>query len=137
MKVNPVFTELELNSVPYEKLEYNHTNQIVLYVDDVNEQRWKVTFIATQAVRMYGIDIGYNYNSETFNDYYYEDDVGVRKFRNYIFEIDKSDWINEIKNKVYRDTDLFNELERAKHYLVIFYDFALEIIAKTLEVKKI
>lgn len=124
MKTKPVFSELEINNVPFEKLEYNNTDKIILFVDDINEQRWKITFFKMLGIKLLSIDLGYNYNSKDFKKYYYEDRNGIRHFKKYILEIEESEWINDLKK-----THELEELKEARHYLVTFYDYALEVIA--------
>lgn len=136
MNIKPALQEIELNAVPNEKLEYNSTDKVVIFVDDVNECRWKITFITTIAMRMLSVDIGYNFNSKDFKMYYYKDSEGTMRFHNYIFEIDNSNWINALKKEVSKNMNIFYDLDKSKHYLVVFYDYELEIIANRIELEK-
>ena len=56
MKTKPVFSELEINNVPFEKLEYNNTDKIILFVDDINEQRWKITFFKMLGIKFIRVE---------------------------------------------------------------------------------
>ena len=137
MKTKPIFNELQIHNVPCEKLEYADDGNICIWVDDINEKRWKLTFVDMQSLKITSMDLGYNFNSNDFNKYYYVDENHVRRFRNHVLEIEDSEWIKALKLKAASNSDVFEGLNEARHFLIKFYDYEVEIIAHCVKVEKV
>ena len=78
------------------------------------------------------MDLGYNFNSIDFKDYHYCIN-DCRCFHNYIFQIEESELIKELKTK---NSLELKELSVAKHFLIGLYDYQVEVVAYDLKVER-
>ena len=94
MKIKPYFKELEINTVPLENLSFSHDSNMCLLVDDINEKRWKITFVGILFFKVISMDLGYSFNSIDFKEYHYcINQLFVQQF---LFALHYIPWIKRV-----------------------------------------
>lgn len=137
MKIEAVHKELQLNSIPNEQVIYSSDEKMFILVDDVKENRWKLTFNCMECFRVCTIELGaYNFNSKEFNQYRYIKN-GCRYFLNYIFIVKDSEWLKQLKLKESYGASAFKELKDLKHFLIACEDYEIEVIAQDIDVSAV
>jgi len=120
--------EFEIHGTPLEKICIEEC-KVTIELDDINEERYIVTFIPYQAIKI-----------TTFDcmpiDYYFSDQcIKEGRYHCYILEMTDSPWIKQLK------TDLIDEnanfLNKSKHFLIPLRQDIIEIVAHKVDIKKV
>ena len=139
MKMKIANNDLQLNTVPMEKLVFDETeNKYYILLDDINCIRWKVSFESLQSLKISVLETK-NLNFMKGGDF--PDDCFVNGelhecFQSYIMEVLDSNWIKELKD----DTNMSNnnmQIKKIKHFLMVTYDYIIEILAMNLKLEKL
>lgn len=143
MKTKIFSKRLQLHNVPLERLVFdsNKMEDQYILVDDKNEVRWKIKIKVLQALKITTIDCA-NLNffeGRDFCDECFEEEGGypVAQFRNYIMEVQDSEWIKELKSSLKEVDPEADFMDKAKHFLIPCYDNIIEVIAWNIELEQL
>ncbi len=119
--------EFEIHCTPLEKVELD--NSIVIYLDDVNEIRYKLVFKVHQGLKVTTIDCA------SYVEYECNDCIKNGIYHRYILENTSSNWIKELRNNLTDNDATF--LDKTRHFILPLQDRVIEIIAWDIEIIKI
>ena len=126
MKTNVIMRDFEIHSTPLEKISID-SNSIEILLDDVAENRYKISAKPYQAIKIVTIDCASSVDYH--NDYCFRDG----RYHRHILLIENSDFLNTLREK----TSENNFLEKAKHFVLPLQDNIIELIAYDLNVEKV
>jgi len=118
--------DFEIHTTPLEKISID-TNSIEIMLDDIYEQRYKISARPYQAVKIVTIDC------VSSADYYNEFCFRDGRYHRHILQIENSDLINELKEN---GTSL-PFLNDAKHFVLPMQEIIIEIVAAELKVERV
>lgn len=128
MRVKVFLPDFEIHTTPLEEISMDpHTIDIVL--DDINEQRFKITAKPYQAMRVTTIDC------VSGKDYYNEFSFRGGRYHRHILQIEDSPIIKELRANLIDSGSTF--LDDAKHYVLPLQDNFIDIVATGFTVKKL
>jgi len=116
----------EIHTTPLEKISID-TNSIEIFLDDINENRYRISAGPYQAIRIVSIDF---VSSE---DYYNKFCFRDGRYHRHILQIEKSDFLSELI-KMTSNTDI---ISNAKHFAFPLQEILIEIIVYELNVERI
>lgn len=122
MEVKIVTKIPEINTTPLEKIVVG-TNKVQIEFDDVEEERWEITFCPFQAVEVTTFDCS---NLELTES---KDAIIDGVYHSYILEIIDSPLIKRLKEELATRDSEANFLENAHHYIFPFQENTVEIVA--------
>jgi hypothetical protein len=117
MKIEIVEENLKIHEIPLEEIIIKG-NEIKVFFDTEDEQRYCITFKTCQAIKVVTIDC-----------------VDVHKYLDNnkripnILEIIKSDWICELKSQLQKNDCTADFMDNAHHYVILSFEQLTEIIA--------
>lgn len=117
MEIKIVNTGFMINETPLEEINIKNSRVTIIFDDDF-EKRRKVSFCPYQGVKVTTIDC-INANLFLIN--------GKRSFN--MLEVSDSQWLIILKENLRKHDYMADFLEKAHHYVLIFQDTMLEIIA--------
>ncbi|MBR7099705.1 MAG: hypothetical protein IKC91_00940 [Clostridia bacterium] len=126
--INIVRKDFEIHVTPLEKIELSGSS-IVVWLDDIHENRIKLNFKVFQALKVTTIDcvsMEKFYNKNCFVN-------GV--FHRHILEMENSPWIEELRNNLVDDSADF--LNKSRHFILPLQDNIIEIVAWNIELQKL
>jgi hypothetical protein len=125
MKTKVIMQDFEVNTTPLEKISID-TNSIEILLDDIAENRYKISAKPYQAIRIMTIDCVSSVDYH--NDYCFRDG----RYHRHILLMENSDFLNVLKEKASEP----NFLEKAKHFVLPLQENIIEIIAYDVKVEK-
>jgi len=146
MKIKIVSKDFIMHNVPLERLVFdaNSVKDTCLLVDDVNEKRWQISFKCLYALKLTDMDYaGLDFRKgKDFPDDCFEGSTEQNRiFRKFIFEVEDSKWIKELKTKEPESAlpkhKYASDVGKARHFLLLCYDYIVEIIAWDLELVQV
>jgi len=126
METKIVIKDFEIHTTPLEKMSIS-ANSIEIFLDDIKENRIKITAKPYQAIRITTIDCVSSL--EYKNDYCYRDG----RFHRHILEIEDSSLINELKGKA-SDSSF---LAIARHFVLPLQENIVEIVAYDIKLEEV
>ena len=123
-----VTKDFEIHTTPLEKVIMD-AYEIQIFLDDINEKRYKIRICPYQAYRIVTIDC---FSIATYyNEYCTRDGV----YHTHILEVVESEWIKELKNSLTDTHAIF--LNEAKHYVLPLQENVIEFVAKGFDMVEI
>jgi hypothetical protein len=121
--------KLRIHTVPLEDIRVDGT-KVTVFLDDVNVNRWKLTFCPFQAIKITTIDCCWSETPD--GEEYFTDGHYVR----YISEKCDSKWIKQIRKKL---ISAYNEdyTQSSHHYVMILGDNLVEVMAWNVEIEHV
>ncbi|PEL08419.1 hypothetical protein [Bacillus sp. AFS017336] len=111
-----------IHTVPLSEITINDGIKRIEF-DDVDENRWRVSFKTTQAWRITTVDCF------DFEPLYIKEAFDNGFFQKYIFIVEQSSWIAELKAVLKENDHSATFMDKANHYIFILGDEVVEIIA--------
>ena len=127
MKAKIFMRDFEIHSTPLEEIIINAC-EIKIFLDDVNEERYKITICPYQAFRVTTADcflITTYYNEFCFRD-------GI--YHTHILEIEDSEWIKNLKETLTDEHATF--LNDVKHYVLPLQENVIEFVTNKFNIIK-
>ena len=125
MVINVFMPEFEIHTTPLESISIN-ANLIEIFLDDISENRYKISTIPYQAIKIVAIDCVSS--AEYYNEFCFRDN----RYHRHILQIDNSDFMNELRKN--GDLEFINN---SKHFALPLQDIMIELAAYNLKVERI
>ena len=116
----------EIHTTPLEKISID-TNSIEIHLDDIYENRYKISAKPYQTIRIVSIDF------VSSMDYYNEFCFRDGRYHRHILQMENSDFLNGLIKTTANATILNN----AKHFAFPLQDILIELIAYDINVERI
>ena len=119
-----------INNVPLDEIIVEK-NTVTIDFDDVNEQRYKIKFTKYQSVKITTADCfdkDILLTSETLES---------GRYQRYILEIEKSEWIEQLKKRLKENDENANFMEQSRHFIIDLRDKIIEIVANDFELSQV
>ena len=126
MKTNVIMQDFEIHTTPLEQISID-SNSIEILLDDVAENRYKISAKPYQAIKIVTIDCvsSVDYHS----DYCFRDG----RYHRHILLVENSDFLSTLSEKASENSFL----KKAKHFVLPLQDNIIELIAYDLIVEKV
>ena len=125
MKTKIIIKDFEIHTTPLEKMSVS-ANSIEIFLDDIKENRIKITAKPYQAIKITTIDCVSSLDYK--NDYCYRDG----RFHRHILEIEDSSLVNELKEK----TSDSSFLEKSRHFVLPLQENIVELVAYDIKLEE-
>ena len=123
MKIVTVNNTPHLHTVPNESIRIEKP-EVIIDFDDINEQRFRLLFSPYQAIKITTIDC-------------FDNPLIMGVMHKVVMEVVNSDWIRELKNTINKIDSTADFMDKARHFIIPFYDDVLEIAAWDMTLKSI
>ena len=136
MRTKIIHKGFQINNVPMETIILDETekHENCIFLDDINEKRWKIVFKVYQAMKITTVDC-VNYEKGYFDDFCYQkENQPYLSSCRYILEVVDSEWIKELKKALLLNNSEANFMDKARHFVLPLYDNHIEIIAWDIEI---
>ena len=124
---NVLLKDFEINTTPLEEVMID-SRKITVLLDDINEERYKITVYLYHALKVTPIDC---FSVMTYyNEYCFRDG----RYHTHILEIGNSEWVKELRENLADKRETY--LDDVKHYVLLLGDSVIEFVANKIEVLK-
>jgi hypothetical protein len=120
-------------------LDKSGKQESCILLDDVNKKRWKIVFKVYQAVKLTVNECtGFNFlKGGDLDDACFIDGESHPISRCFIMEVEDSEWIKDLKEKLSKVDPSADFMDKAKHFLLPLYDHIIEIIAWDIKIVEV
>ena len=115
MKIIKVENIPHLNNVPLESILIEKP-KLIIDLDDINEQRFRLEFSPYQAIKVTTIDC-----------FDVPESMGIMQKN--VMEVIGSEWMQDLKKSLKQIDSTANFMDKARHFIIPFYDDVLEVVA--------
>ena len=116
--------DFEIHTTPLEKILIEPSS-IKVFLDDISEQRYKITFSPFQAVNITAIDC--TSALDFYNDYSFRDG----RYHRHILVMEDSDFIKSLDES----TTNRNLLKLSKHFVLPLQEIIIEVVAYDIRIE--
>lgn len=126
MEIKIVNDDFEIHQTPLETITIEN-NYLLIEFNDINEERYGIKFVTYQG-----------FKTTTIDCFDYGNLHSIHGRIPYLIERTDSPWIKELKSTLKINDRYANFMDKAHHYMLLFRDSVIEIIAwDTYKIKKL